>query len=148
MSTTITIALCEEDRKRLDAIETGLAKLCLHRCDSCAKSIAAYVANGCNGYPAEEETPEAPTAATEAPKPEVVEPAPQADETPAETTEPPEAPAKKVELSEVQQKVVALAAAGKKAEVKEIVNAYADKVSAIPEDKLAEVLDKLNALEV
>lgn len=58
-----------------------------------------------------------------------------------------EAPAVKYSKEDVQQKVVSLAAAGKKAEVKEIVNAYAERVSAIPEDKLDEVMDKLIALE-
>ena len=140
MSNIITIALCEEDRKRLDAIENGLAKLCLHRCDERVKSVTQFVADNC--------TTETPTTATEAPKPETVEPAPHTDETPAQATEPTEAPVKKVELSEIQQKVVALSAAGKKAEVREIVQAYASRVSAIPEDKLPEVLDKLNALEV
>ena len=58
-----------------------------------------------------------------------------------------EPPAVKYSKEDVQQKVVNLAAAGKKAEVKEIVNAYAERVSAIPEDKLDEVMDKLIALE-
>lgn len=53
----------------------------------------------------------------------------------------------KYSKEDVQQKVVNLAAAGKKAEVKEIVNAYAERVSAIPEDKLDEVMSKLIALE-
>ena len=37
---------------------------------------------------------------------------------------------------------------GKRAETKAIVNQYAAKVSDIPKDKLAEVLDRLTALEV
>jgi hypothetical protein len=49
--------------------------------------------------------------------------------------------------TDIQKVVVRLAAAGKKAEVREIVKGYADRVSAIPEDKRAEVLARLSALE-
>lgn len=49
--------------------------------------------------------------------------------------------------ADIQKVVVRLAAAGKKAEVREIVKGYADRVSAIPEDKRAEVLARLSALE-
>lgn len=49
--------------------------------------------------------------------------------------------------ADIQKVVVRLAAAGKKAEVREIVKGYADRVSAIPEDKRAEVLTRLSALE-
>lgn len=84
--------------------------------------------------------PEAPKAEPEHP---VSDPFPEA---PTKAEEPkPEAP--KVKMEDVQQKVVALSAAGKKAEVRAIVTAYAERVSAVPEDKLAEVLEKLNALE-
>ena len=43
--------------------------------------------------------------------------------------------------------MVTLSAANKKAEVRAIVKEYADRVSAIPEDKLSEVWAKLKALE-
>ena len=49
--------------------------------------------------------------------------------------------------ADIQKAVVRLAAAGKKAEVREIVKGYADRVSAIPEDKRTEVLARLSALE-
>lgn len=49
--------------------------------------------------------------------------------------------------ADIQKVVVRLAAAGKKAEVRETVKGYADRVSAIPEDKRAEVLARLSALE-
>jgi hypothetical protein len=62
-------------------------------------------------------------------------------------TEPTNAPAPQVSKADVQKKVVDLASKGKKDQVKGIITAYATKVSDIPEDKLAEVLDKLNALE-
>lgn len=52
-----------------------------------------------------------------------------------------------VTLSDIQQKVVALSAAGKKAQAREIVKAYAERVTLLPEDKYAEVMDKLSALD-
>ena len=72
------------------------------------------------------------------------------EETPAEVQEKPaaaEIPKKSIGLEDVQKKVVELAAAGKKSQVREIVNEYAARVSAIPADKVAEVWDKLTALE-
>lgn len=56
-------------------------------------------------------------------------------------------PAQQYSVEEVQRKVVELSAAGKKAEVREVVTAYAERVSAIPADKLDEVMGKLIALE-
>lgn len=54
-----------------------------------------------------------------------------------------------VALGDVQRKVVELCgpAHGKKAEVREIIKAYAPKVTGIPADKLDEVMAKLTALE-
>lgn len=57
------------------------------------------------------------------------------------------APAQTYKLADVQQKVVQLSAKGRKADVRDIVKAYADKVSAIPEAKMSEVMEKLLALE-
>lgn len=61
-----------------------------------------------------------------------------------------EKPKPAVTLAQIQQKVVQLAAGSngsKKAKVREIINAYAKKVSDLPEDKWDEVWDKLTALE-
>jgi hypothetical protein len=58
----------------------------------------------------------------------------------------PAPPARVVTNDEVLKKVTDLIRAGKKAEAREIVTAYAPGVSAIPADKCAEVMDKLNAL--
>jgi hypothetical protein len=70
---------------------------------------------------------------------------PSEEETPTAATEANDAPP--VKREDVQKKVVELSAAGKKDAVKAVVTAYAKNVSGIPEDKLAEVLDKLTALE-
>ena len=72
------------------------------------------------------------------------------EETPTEELEKPESAEiqkKSIGLEDVQKKVVELAAAGKKSQVREIVNEYAARVSAIPADKVAEVWDRLTALE-
>lgn len=52
-----------------------------------------------------------------------------------------------VTLSDIQQKVVTLSAAGKKAQAREIVKAYAERVTLLPKDKYAEVMGKLSALD-
>lgn len=75
--------------------------------------------------------------AEEAPTPEPVK------EEPEEAPTPEPAHTK----AELQQKVVNLVAAGKKAEVKEIVKQYAPKVSDIPDDKVDEVWALLSKLE-
>lgn len=74
-----------------------------------------------------------------------------AETAPAEPSKPVKAEAPKPEVTpavthaDVQKLVVKIAASDKekKALVREIVNGYADKVSAIPEDKLPEVLERL-----
>ena len=75
-------------------------------------------------------------------QPVVAETAP-AEPVKAETPKQESAPA--VTHADVQKLVVKIAASDKekKVLVREIVNGYADKVSAIPEDKLPEVLERL-----
>ena len=79
-------------------------------------------------------------------EPAPVEEAPAEEPAPVEEA-PAEEPAEVVELSDIQKKVVALSAAGKKAEVRDIITKYASRVSAIPADKTAEVWEQLTALE-
>ena len=52
-----------------------------------------------------------------------------------------------VTLADIQKKVVSLSAAGKKSQVRDIVKAYAERVSQIPQDKLSEVYAKLADIE-
>ena len=142
MSNTITIELCAEDRARLDRLAEALERR--HDCDACTKGIVDYVAHVTrSGAEATTENH------TEAPAEKPAEPdtIPAEEEKPVEVKSEPAAEAPKVERSDIQKKVVELSQAGKKAEVRDIVKAYADKVSTIPEDKLAEVLEKLTALE-
>ena len=72
-------------------------------------------------------------------EPENAQDEPQAAET--------EAPAPTVSKQDILQKVIALCGAGKKAEAKDIITTYADSVSDLPDSALAEVWDKLTALE-
>jgi len=67
----------------------------------------------------------------EAPKQEATEPEPAAKYTP----------------NDIQQAAVRLIAAGKKQQVREIVQTYAGKISDVPTDKCDEVMAKLAALE-
>lgn len=137
MSTTITLELCKEDRDRLDKILEAL-KDSRPNCENCCRTAMSMVEHAHKATTASAQEPAEPVEA------ETQKTTPQEPETPAQPAPAPERPA--VTHAEIMQQVVRLSTAGKKAEVKEIVTAYADKVSAIPEDKLQEVADKLAAL--
>lgn len=153
---TITIELCAEDRARIDAVIAALENR--PNCEGCVKAAfemterAQAKAKTTKVEANKEETPTTTTseaeAPAEAPADYPVDPPPfDVPEQDAPEQDAPEPDAPKVDRADVQRMVVELSAAGKKAEVKEIVMAYADRVSAIPEDKLAEVFEKLNTLE-
>ncbi len=133
---TITIALCQEDRARLDKIIEALGQTQL-------MPAAASVAQNTPQPEVKESLPE-----TEAPA-EVQETAEETVAAVNEETapEPVEEPAKVVSLSDIQKKVVELSAVGKKAEVRDIITKYANRVSAIPAEHTAEVWNQLTALE-
>ena len=133
---TITIELCAEDRARLDRLAAALEKY-PHKCENCAKTVAEGVA----AFVAKEVS-----APSEEPKSEPQEPT--KEDPPA--TNPDDGTEPSVTLEQIQQKVVQLSVAAngaKKAKVREVVNLYAKNVSGIPEDKFAEVWEKLTALE-
>lgn len=120
---TITIELCAEDRARLDALRQVLDKLAPTTVTVDMDTLRALAQP---------------------------EPAPAPEITPAEHEKPAQ-PAEElkatVSAEQLQSKVLALLSAGKKAEVKDIIKPYAERVSAVPEDKRAEVMQKLAALE-
>lgn len=124
-SITITLPTVEA---KLDRIIELLEQFTTHDCSKCTESVVKFVASELG------QTEQAEPEEEEIPGP--VKPV----ETPA-----PEKPA--VKLADVQKKVVDLSTAGQKDAVKAVIQAYAPRVSAIPEDKLAEVLEKLTALE-
>lgn len=120
---TVITELCAEDRARLDAI------------------IAALQSP--QGKPTEAaQTVEAPDLKKTQPKEEKpTEPA--VAESAAPATPQPEP---QFTHDDILKKVITLSAAGKKQEARDIVNAYAAKVSDIPADKLAEVAERLDAI--
>ena len=127
----VTASLHEEDRVRIDALIRALHDLAGNGPQITSQVIEA------------EPTEEMDQDAEKAPQSEPEAAAPWDKDAPDLSG----VAEQKYSKEDVQQKVVNLAAAGKKAEVKEIVNAYAERVSAIPEDKLDEVMEKLIALE-
>lgn len=130
---TVEVSFCKEDRDRLEKIYAAL--------DNLADVHSAPQTD--EAEPDKEQSQPAEKASEN----EQDAPAPWAKDAPDLPGVAEEAPAVKYSKEDVQQKVVSLAAAGKKAEVKEIVNGYAERVSLIPEDKLDEVMSRLIALE-
>ena len=128
--TTITIALCQEDRDRLDKIIEALEQ---------SQKMPVE-----NPIVEQDKLQLDPTVEVEEPNEmqEVMEAF--KEET---ASEPVEEPAKVVTQADIQKKVVELSAAGKKAEVRDIITKYANRVSAIPAEKTAEVWNQLIGLE-
>lgn len=124
----MTVELCAEDRARLDAILDALK----------------------NASKSTQETTKTETFATvkEEPKitavPEICNEATPWDE----VKEEPNKEEKKISLSDIQALAIKLARSGKKAEARDIVKTYGEKVTDIPADKYNEAFEKLSALEV
>ena len=153
---TITIELCAEDRARLDAILEALKNVKAPNCESCVQSMinwsekvqrgaqasqdASKDAGGNNSKPERSPAPDEALKAEAAPWEAPAEPNPFPEQAKAE-------PAPDVNLSDLQSLVVRLATTGKKAEARDIVKAYAERVTAIPPEKFGEVFTKLKALE-
>ena len=75
------------------------------------------------------------------------EPVAQEEPKKEESVPPVEVPTRKVERSELRAKVIQLSAKGLKEQAKEVVQAFAPTVASVPEDKIAECFEKLEALE-
>lgn len=120
----VTTELCKEDRQRIDDLLYILARTC-----TALENIGTPFQ--APAEPIQEETFE---------QPDLFNPA-QPDPEPAAE------PVPWISLADIQKKVVDLSTAGKKDAVKAVIQAYAPKVSAIPENKYAEVLAKLTELE-
>jgi hypothetical protein len=135
MSNKITIELCEEDRKRLDSLFLIVAEVVAE-----LKSRGVPVCHELETV-ATQEAPEQPAPVNEHPADEVSphgEPEPVAE---------PEQP--KYTKADILAKVQKLAGPNnpKREQAKAIVKSYGAKVSDIPEDKYAEVMEKLTELE-
>ena len=126
MSNTITIELCAEDRARLDRLAEAMER---KACDKCVENVTAYFK--AVGTSTEELEATEPTHQENATEKEF-----EASET-----------AKTVERSELRSKVIELSAKGLKEQARDIVRAYAQTVTAVPDDKVTECYMKLIALE-
>lgn len=133
---TITIELSKEDRMLLEDVVGLLGRLV---------GEAGDIRNLIQGAAATQPAPEPVTPNTSHPVDEV---SPHAAPAPAEEHFT-DAAAPKYTQADILAIVQRLIAPGstKRAEAKAIVNDYAVKISAIPEDKYAEVMDRLIALE-
>lgn len=155
MSNTITIELCAEDRARLDRLNDLLEKRVTQA------SIIMAEEYGTDGHdPVTQQLAATLAKATEAAQPvqdaagaaedETLTTTPQEEETPAAEAQPSEAApdVPPVKLEDIRKRVIALAASGNTPKVRTVMQGYGvTKVSDLPADKYAEVLDKLNALE-
>lgn len=127
----IEVRVCDEDRARLDTLISRLG------------TIATALVMGLEKWktaPAPVETPQ------ETPEAAGTDDTPEATETPSQ---PAEAAAPEISLEEVSAAVRSLIRPGSalREKAKAIVLEYAPKVSGIPAEKRAEVLERLTALE-
>ncbi len=128
----LTVELSKEDRKRLDEVV----------------GLLALIAGELKSRPVAPETAAEPQ---DSPKHEAVNNDHPVDAVPPHgEPEPAAAPAApkytQADILAIVQRLIAPGST-KRAEAKAIVNDYAVKISAIPEDKYAEVMDRLIALE-
>ena len=158
MSNHITIELCAEDRARLDRLAEAMER---KTCDKCVATAMEFAKLRVEAKPetdpvqkalAEtlakaEQTVEAPKNATEEAEPSTQTTAPLEEETPTQEEPTPPPSARTVGRTELRAKVIELSAKGLKEQVKEIVRAYAQTVTDVPEDKVTECYEKLEALE-
>lgn len=139
MSNTITIELCAEDRARLDKIIEGLSNLTAPAITIVTQKVEA---------PAEETT--VPQEATETHTDENVTSAEEVASQPEPVEDIPTQMKPLVTHDMIRQKVTQLMASGdpqKKDATRNIVKAYANNVTSLPQDKWPEIWDKLTALE-
>ena len=147
----VIVELGPESQAKLDKILGALEGIGRHNCKGCVESAVMMAKN----MTIEEATsePAAPASAAETAAPETSHHAEEVgaavEPEPAAALEQPEAP--KYTKADVQALVQKLAAPTspehKRTGAKAIVKSYGAKVSDIPEDKYAEVMDKLTALD-
>jgi len=146
MSNTITIELCTEDRARLDRLIEAMER---RNCDECVAAACKAMKSVAERTTKNTEAPESLTNAPGAKEDPKAETTPPGDEKPKEEPPAPSAStsATAIGRNDLRNKVITLSAAGKKAQAVEVIRQYAEKVTAVPEDKIAECYDKLVALE-
>lgn len=139
---TITIELCAEDRARIDHLIKAIENSTPH-CDKCVKTLADVMKDTTpiTASEIDQNATEATTLDTVLPETE------NATEAKTEAPVPADDDLPFVTREALQRKAIELINAGKRGEVKDIVNDYAEKISGIPEDKLPEVYARLTELE-
>lgn len=145
MSTTITIELGPESQAKLDKILAALEGL-RPNCKSCVETAVNMTKDMASAAPAEEPA-EAPKH-VETAAPETSHPADEVSThgQPEPAAEPEQPAYTKAAVQALVQKLAA-PSNPKRERAKAIVKSYAAKVSDIPADKYAEVMDKLTALD-
>lgn len=141
---TITIALCEEDRKLLEGLMGSVSLLASVLANSQPKDVQEKII--AEAIPAEPDETPAPLNQDVIMSHPVDEVSPHGE--PEHVAEPaPTAP--QYTLDDIRAVVQRLIGPGstKRAAAQTIVNDYAVKISAIPTDKYNEVMDRLTALE-
>lgn len=78
---------------------------------------------------------------------EATEPTVKEEETPTKEEVKEPTPTKTVDRAKLRAKVIELSAKGLKEQTRDIVQAYAPTVAAVPDDKISECYEKLEALE-
>lgn len=138
----ITIELCAEDRARLDRLADALEKAA-GRMPLVGIDLAKVMTPAAEAPQEAEKAPEVKQPKETQPEPGKA-PAPAVEaETPAPAKEAPQ-----VTAQDVRQVAVELIRAGKQNEAGAIIHEYAESIGEIPADKLAEVLQKLQAVGV
>lgn len=139
---TITIELCAEDRARIERLTKAIENSTPH-CDKCVKTLADVMKDTSPITASEIDQN-----ATEATTPDTILPETEnATEAKTEAPVPTDDDLPFVTREALRRKAIELINAGKREEVKDIVNDYAEKLSGIPEDKLPEVYARLTELE-
>ena len=133
-----------EGTETLERIATALERIAA-TLEKPSTEAPAQIPESVKPTPAEVEAPK-PEPQTAEPEPVAAEPEPVAAEPVADQ---PEEVKPTVTLDEIRKKVVQLSAAGAQAKeaVRAIVTEYGRNVSAIPFQKYAEVMDRLNAVK-
>lgn len=134
--------LCAEDRARIDRLTTALERLVEANAPVDIESRGGLLVPA-TPNPFSEGIVEAPAEPESVPE----EPESVPEEAGAPDDEPDVKEVPEHTKAELQQKVISIVTAGKKDEVKAIIEQYAERVSAIPDEKINEVWDKLTKLE-